>query len=414
MRRHEHKAPINPAPDAEATTAAASFVWAPPTAANERRRVHIQLSDDEAVMIPTPSTEKLTPEQHARRNNEYTTNDIGEIEYAVSGDAMEHIGYGEVVRMAPIPMATRSGTPAFRTMRIRWIYECEDLMAEDSISPDAFEKLDFEDGDMAFSNHQQDVNVYNVVRVRNEMRDTVEFYYDGRSLRPASQRGAVIHDEQDEEEQNHEEDGEKDSNDEGPSSMDIDESDDEEMIIPRRRGLVPSSAAASEPADESLPRHLFIVKEFLFSNKVWSDTKYGADWWFTLNSLLSMGHSSTNTRARSILEEMFFDTPEENREPVLCEVSWDRIVPAERVKCDACGIKRMVTWSWEETGWSVGKTCKERIDTLHTTCAFMFNARTEAMASKPHLPLRWLEKVTKKLNRLRNDCMLAIAGEHGV
>ena len=445
MRRHEHKAPINPTPDGhgeeqpaaaavwgsaaappvpktpEAPAAAASAAAAAADPPKARRRVHIHLDEDDegttTVVTYKPQAaaaaagEPLTAEQYARRNKEYPVNSIVEIEYSVPGDGMEHIGYGEVVRMAPIPMATRSGQPTHRTMRIRWLYDYEALVSEENVTAEAFEKLNFQDGDLAFSNHEQDVNVYNVVRTCNDMRETIEFYYDGHNLMLERHRGtsvpsARLYDASDDDE-------------DGDEEMEVlelsDDTDVDEIVIHRSRPHAAAAAAQAEAEadDESLPRHLFIVKEFLFSNKIWSDTKYGADWWFMLNSLLSMGHSSTNTRARSSLEETFFDSPAENREPLPGKVTWDAIDP-ERAKCAACGIVRMLTWRWVETGWDVGKTCKQRIDVLRLACDFLFNKRAEAMASKPHLPIRWLKRVTDKLNELRSDCMLAIAGESSI
>jgi len=403
MRRHEHKSAINPTPMRETDGPAVDSVWSSPQRSH-RRRVRIVEDDDDddeeeaevpiasaaaaavqpcvdvemakgdepaAAAAAAPSAHaELTADQHARRNAEYTPGDIVEIEYTVPGDSVEHVAYGEVVRMAPIPMETRSGQPTYRTMRIRWIYDYEALAEDDDIDAEALEKLDFEDGDLAFSNHEQDVNVYSAVSVHNELRESIEFYWDGRALRPAASRGKAP-----------------------PEVHDEDDGED-----------------AAEAALD-LPRHLFIVQEFLFSDKIWSDTKYGADWWFTLNSLLSMGHATTNSAARCVLEQTFFDSRENNREPVRGSVTWESI-EAERAKCSACGIVRCVTWLWKETQWEIGGSCKNRIDVLHNACALIFNKRAEALSSKPHMPLYWLQKTTEQLNEMRNECMQAIAGPH--
>lgn len=298
------------------------------------------------------SSHGLTKAQFKRRNQVFEPNDIVEVEYALDGESQEKIGFGQVVSMNPPPVSTRSTEEGVRTLTIRWLYQYEDLT--DQLDEEDIAAVDFSDGDFAFSTHEDTVNAYNVIAKR-EM--TVEFMFDGDNL---------------------------------------------EKI----KG-VKSEDTAPQPAT-TLPRHLEITKEWLLSYRIWKDTKFGADWWFILNSLLKMGPDRINADTRLRLESIFFDA---EKEPGPAEVTWQDLRPHEQVNfCNACGMKRMTTSKWVELKWNVGKHCQQRIQALQSICAFMFRARTEAEQNKADMSAQWLQQTTDNLTALKGVAMDAISG----
>ena len=134
----------------------------------------------------------------------------------------------------------------YRQMYIKWVYDYKALV--DEIGADTLAELDFMEGDYSYSNHGQQVNVYNVIGPCNEKKDLIEFEYDGEILRKKT----------------------------------TDENEGEQKEPPAKKQKI-------EQPIRQLPRHEFIVMQFLQSYKAWTDTKYGRDLYFVINSLMSMG-----------------------------------------------------------------------------------------------------------------------------
>lgn len=361
---NEHKSAINPNPQTE---------YSQPIVARSRKRVVIpELEEEDPINIPETDNEEeneeeeekessasasaqpsaefelLTARQEARKNKIYKEGDIVQVEYAVPGETFEHIGFGIVKAMN----SARSSN-GYLTARIAWIYDRPDLLADnDELDEAVLDEMNFEDGDYASSDHEQDVNVYNIVGTHNsEMRDMIKFFWDGTDLKPIEPVGAPRH----------------------------------------------------------LPQHLVVLKEWLLSYKIWKDTRFGTNWWFTINSLLGIGHATTNSSTRTALEEFFLG---EGREPsVSTPVTWERIT-ATSERCDACGHSRFVTARWAEKGWVVGKTCQARIEALYQVCKYMQTVRSTAEENKAHLSHDWLERVNARLNELSKAAQLAIASDH--
>lgn len=362
---NEHKSAINPNPQIAA-----------PASASSRKRVIITVPEEDEeepiIIFETENEEEeeeeadpvrgldeddedeegpvvldiLTPAQESRKNMVYKKGDIVQIEYKVAGQEKEKLGYGVIDQMdEELPHG-------YRTAQISWIYERTDLLEDnDELQESVLEDMNFEDGDYASSDHMQYVNVYNIVRAHNEMRDLIKFCWDGTNLTPSE-------------------------------------------------GVKPV---------QELPRNLAIAKEWLLSYKPWTDTRYGGNWWWTINSLLSIGHATSNSSTRTALEGFFLD---ENKEPIVStDVTWEP-VQATSERCDACGNSRFVTGKWKETGWLVGKTCQARIDALYKTCKYMHAARAKAKENKSGMSQPWLQRVTKRLDELSKTAQLAIAGDH--
>ncbi len=288
----------------------------------------------------------LTPAQELRKNKVYKKGDIVEIEYKVAGEEEEQKGFGIIVKM------NEGLSQGFRTAKVTWIYERQHLLDDnDELEESVLEEFNFDDGDYASSDHEQDVNVYNIVRTHENMRSLIKFFWDGTDLTP----------------------------------------------------LEPTSKP------QELPQHLALLKEWLLSYKPWKDTRLGSNWWWTINSLLNIGHATSNSSTRSALEGFFLD---EDREPKLTtEVTWESI-EATSETCDACGNSRFVTAKWVEKGWLVGKTCQARIDALYNTCKYMQAARAKAKETKESMSRFWLERVFARLEDLSKTAQLAIAGDH--
>ncbi len=103
---------------------------------------------------------RLDAKQNARKNAEYDVGDLVEVEYTTGEDGLEHIEFAEVVSTEPLPVTTRNGREVFRQMKIQWVYDYKALA--DELGEDCLAEMDFMEGDMAFSNHDQHINVYNV------------------------------------------------------------------------------------------------------------------------------------------------------------------------------------------------------------------------------------------------------------
>jgi hypothetical protein len=350
---NEHKSAVNPNPQIEYVAPQ------PPKSTGNRKRVVIRELEDEdeapAAAAASSSSryevdevfELLTTEQNARKDKVYKEGDIVEVEYNAEGESVEQIGYGIVKGMI------RHLSPNGHAMaHIVWIYERQDLIADnDELEESVLEDMDFEDGDYASSDHEQDVNVYNIVRTRNdEMRDLVKFFWDGTKL---------------------------------------------------------ASLEAPAPRAE-LPRHLVLLKEWLLSYKIWKDTDFGSRWWFTINALMNIGHAKKNLSTRTSLQGFFF---RKDYEPCISTgLTWERIIANE--ECDACGQVRAVTAKWVEKGWIVGKTCQSRIDALYQSCKYIQTIRATAEENKLNISKAWLERVSLKLDALGKTAQLAIAGDH--
>lgn len=301
--------------------------------------------------------------QLARANVEYQVGDIVQLEYTRENEEHESLGYGEVVRMLPIPRATRSGHPTYRQMVIRWIFEYDDLLREeaDSIDADILAEVEFEDGDYAFSHHEQQINVYNVVGTKNELRPVIEFMWDGTNLGPIQKK-------------------------------------------------FPQS---SNPAQD-IPRHLALIKEFLCSHKIWSDTKTGCDWWFLVNRLLTMGREGSNPEKRAEMEVYFFDKTNNLEPKAAPAITWERVATgSEKAYCDACGCHRFVAWRWVEKDWKLGSVCKERIDVVDKFARQLREWRARVAQHGNNISQFWLHQVAWKLNALRDEAAEAIRGDHG-
>lgn len=365
---HEHKSAINPNPQIDYDNAA-------PKAPGSRKRIVIpELEEEENIIIfetdneeeeeeeekapevaaaSSPGDEEeefelLTPEQNARKDKVYKEGDIVEVEYNAPGETEEQKGFGIIKAMNH-----KRSPQGHLTARIVWIYERQDLLADnDELEESVLEDMNFEDGDYASSDHEQNVNVYNIVCTRNEeMRDLIKFFWDGTKLKSI------------------------------------------EPSAPRKQ----------------LPQHLVLLKEWLLSYKIWKDTRFGTNWWWTINSLLNIGHATSNLSTRTALEGFFLRN---DKEPcVSTAVTWERVV-ATSERCDACGNSRFVTAKWVEKGWTVGKTCQARIDALYQTCLYMQTVRATAAENKLNISQVWLERVSLKLHELSTTAQLAIAGDH--
>lgn len=367
--RHEHKSNVNPNPqpdntqeeeEEEGEEAASS----PSREKTKRRRIQIieeeQEEEEEKELVFAPLSDAsdvedslLTRQQYARKNAEYKPGDLIKVEYVVPGESMEHIGYCEVVSMGPKP-ARNSGE--YRKLRIKWLYDRDDLLGEvDAPDREALDALDFEDGDWAYSNLEQELNVYNVVGKMGP-DSTVEFMWDGTTLRPF--KAEQVH---------------------------------------------------GQP-DDRLARHLCLAKEWLLSLNIWQDTKVGNDTWFALNSLMGMGHATVDSTAiRETLKRTFFDA-EKNMEPKHFGLTWVTLDTPIKGKCNACGIQRMLTQRCPQLKWTVGVHCRARLDTLAHMCTFMANKRAEIKGFGERVPAAWLQAVSTELNTLRSKAMDAIAG----
>jgi hypothetical protein len=259
--------------------------------------------------------------------------------------------------MNPIPLENGK----FRTMRIKWLYDRNDLLNEnDNLDDEALGDVDFGDGDWAFSDLEQEVNVYNVVGKNQGPEGGVEFHYDGQSLRRLHSK-------------------------------------------------------RNQRADPELPRHLCIVRDWLLSHKIWDDTKYGSDLWFTLISLLSMGYSTNLSSSRHVLQQYLFDG-ENHQEPRGKIVHW-RNTAAVREKCDACGITRLLSQRCDDLRWNVGGHCSARISVLAEICLFISQLRKDVKQRGPAIMSgEWLDRAVTELNRLRTKAMDVIAaaakGQH--
>jgi hypothetical protein len=235
-------------------------------------------------------------------------------------------------------------------MRIRWLYEYHDLL-QDGLSEEELEEANFQDGDLALSDHEQEVNVYNVLGVSHK-QVFPEFFWDGDAL----------------------------------------------TRLPEMQDKL---------AEERVPRHLDIVREFLLSVNLWRDTKYGDNLWYVLKQLMNIGNESNGLARRKLLQ-FFFDEQEGQPLPAAMEVTFTSI-PKVRGLCVACGCIRWLSHQWKETGWRVGSHCQARILTLQKCCRIIAHLYQEAQSSKPCLPIDWLQKAADSINQARTEATEAIA-----
>lgn len=308
--------------------------------------------------------EILTTAQCRRREAVHAIGAHVKIEYDKDGE--EQIGYGVVTAVDTVP-ASKQHDPI---VVIDWIYEKDDLLAE-GISEARLAEMNFDDGDYARSDHSGEVCVYNV----SPCKINIEFYFDGSLHR----------------------------------LEDVDEADNED----EEEEYAPPAAASSSSSSSThdLPAHLAHLKEWLLSYKIWSDTKYGGDWWFLLQSLLSLGHGTSNQAARARLQsDCFEDT---HREPKRIVVAWEPLSASDKqpgkFHCDACGMARPVSDTWTQTGWKVGKHCKQRIEALTRTCTYMQACRELAKKTPIKLTRAFLAMADQALNRLRAQAQEALA-----
>ena len=302
--------------------------------------------------------ESLTLNQHLRRNKVYDVGSIVMVEY--DNDGEEETGFGMIKTVNP---HHEDDETTDATLVIRWLYSRDDILTDGNVDEKRLEQLNFEDGDYAVSDNEQTVFVYNVCRSVNF---AAEFYYDGELHR----------------------------------LEDVDNLDAESDY---------SSCSEEEEEQEidtrDLPNHLAVLKMWLLSYKIWTDTKYGYDWWFTLQLLWSMGRESNQARAR--LQNMFFDGP--LREPIKIKVTWDPLPAAQSNNfCDACGMDRHSSYKWMETGWKVGQHCRQRIEALKNTCDFIQSIRTHANQNKDGLTHQWLKRTDAIMRALRERAQQAI------
>ncbi len=339
------------------------------------------------------NNEKLTAEQKARNNTEYAVGDLVRVEYTTVDDNLEHIEFAEVKSMGPLPHSTRSGREVFRLMTINWVYDYKSLV--DELGEETLAGLDFMEGDYAYSDHDQEVNVYNCIGQCNDKRELIEFEFDGENLRKLKNQ------------YDHTKPGEKrgeEDSDEEEYAPPQDENELVQEFIPKKKQKL------DKPVQ--LPRHEFIVMQFLQSYKLWTDTKYGRDLYFVINSLMTMGHQS-NFEAREKLIHMFF---EENMEPKGNVLEWEEI-EATHEQCDACGIARHLKWRMnssmldDDEAWQVGSHCKNRIEALSRLCSYVAMCRKEAKEKegKAFKPYK-MAKVVRELNEIRSQAQEAIAG----
>ncbi len=344
------------------------------------------------------NNEKLTAEQKARKNTEYAVGDLVRVEYMTVDDNVEHIEFAEVKSMGPLPHSTRSGREVFRLMTINWVYDYKSLV--DELGEETLAGLDFMEGDYAYSDHDQEVNVYNCIGQCNDKRELIEFEFDGENLRKLKNQ------------YDHTKPGEKRGEEDSDEEEYAPPQDENELI----REFIPKKKQKLDQPVQ-LPRHEFIVMQFLQSYTLWTDTKYGRDLYFVINQVMTMGNAITSSthhmriEAREQLIHTFF---EENMEPKHAELEWDLISPVKRW-CEACGMQRWLRWKTtiEEKEWNVGSTCKHRMQALQQICSFLTKWRREAKSNngQPFKPYR-MAKIVKELNDLRSSAQQALAGEH--
>lgn len=322
----------------------------------------VEMSDDDATTAPP-----LTREQEARKSLAYQPGDIVAIEY--EAEEGERIGAAEVVRMEPATDDDDDETQPthHRQMVIRWLYDRDSLLGQpDGLDQDCLETLNFEDGDMAFSDHEQTTAVFNCTGLHSKVkREDIHFRWT-----------------------------------------------DGKLTLTAAESTSRTQAQAAKSSDLDLPRHLRLLKEWLTSYKPWHDTKFGQDLWFLLHSLLSMGHAN-NTHSRSVLMNTLFRL--DGREigdalpaKVPWSIEWEEISRAN-ARCDACGIQRFVSWRWKQTGWLVGRRCKERMAALQTLCSLLGDLRCQAAQYKEELTLSSLTASDQLINRYKQKAMEAMA-----